>query len=193
VGNVFLGDDGFGVEVARRLASETLPGWVRVGDFGIRGVHLAYELLEGYEAAILVDASPRGEAPGTVYVIEPDLDGEPAPAVQDGSGVLVDAHGMEPDAVFALLKALGGEIPKLVVVGCEPAEVSERMGAQPAGGGSGRPGRGRRPGADRRARERGGGMSMFRKVLLGAVLVGLVAVLRKSVPDLARYFKIRQM
>ena len=109
VGNVFLGDDGFGVEVARRLADETLPGWVRVGDFGIRGVHLAYELLEGYEAAILVDAAPRGEAPGTVYVIEPDLDGE----------------------VFALLKALGGDIPKLLVVGCEPAEVSERMGLSP--------------------------------------------------------------
>ena len=124
VGNVFLGDDGFGVEVARRLATESLPDWVRVGDFGIRGVHLAYELLEGYEAAILVDAAPRGEAPGTVYVIEPDLDGEPDPAVEDGTGVLVDAHGMEPDAVFALLKALGGDIPKLLVVGCEPAEVS---------------------------------------------------------------------
>jgi hydrogenase maturation protease len=131
VGNVFLGDDGFGVEVARRLADEPLPGWVRVGDFGIRGVHLAYELLEGYEKAILVDAAPRGEAPGTVYVIEPDLDGEPSPAVGDGSGVLVDAHGMEPDAVFALLKALGGDIPRLLVVGCEPAEVSERMGLSP--------------------------------------------------------------
>jgi hydrogenase maturation protease len=131
VGNVFLGDDGFGVEVARRLSTESLPDWVRVGDFGIRGVHLAYELLEGYEAAILVDATPRGEAPGTVYVIEPDMDGEPDPAVEDGTGVLVDAHGMEPDAVFALLKALGGDIPKLLVVGCEPAEVSERMGLSP--------------------------------------------------------------
>jgi hydrogenase maturation protease len=132
VGNVFFGDDGFGVEVARRLAGEPLPGWVRVGDFGIRGVHLAYELLEGYEAAILVDAAPRGETPGTVYVIEPDLDGEPPQAVQDGSGVLVDAHGMEPDAVLTLLKALGGDIPKLLVVGCEPAEVSQRMGLSPA-------------------------------------------------------------
>jgi hydrogenase maturation protease len=133
VGNVFLGDDGFGVEVARRLAGETLPGWVRVGDFGIRGVHLAYELLEGYEAVILVDAAPRGEAPGTVYVIEPDLGAElagaPGPAEP---GVLVDAHGMEPDAVFGLLKVLGGDIPELLVVGCEPAEVTERMGLSPA-------------------------------------------------------------
>jgi hydrogenase maturation protease len=131
VGNVFLGDDGFGVEVARRLAGEPLPGWVRVGDFGIRGVHLAYELLEGYETAILVDAAPRGDAPGTVYVIEPDLDGQPDPVTEDGTGVLVDAHGMEPDAVFGLLKALGGEMPRLLVVGCEPAEVSERMGLSP--------------------------------------------------------------
>jgi hydrogenase maturation protease len=128
VGNVFLGDDGFGVEVARRLATAGLPGWVRVADFGIRGVHLAYELLEGYEKAILVDATPRGEAPGTVYVIEPELDGQPDPAAQTGPGVLFDAHSMEPDAVFALLKALGGDLPKLLVVGCEPAEVSERMG-----------------------------------------------------------------
>jgi hydrogenase maturation protease len=133
VGNVFLGDDGFGVEVARRLAGERLPGWVRVADFGIRGVHLAYEMLEGYEAVILVDAAPRGEAPGTVYVIEPDLDARPAgfPGPAE-PGVLVDAHGMEPDAVFALLKALGGDIPELLVVGCEPAEVTERMGLSPA-------------------------------------------------------------
>ena len=86
VGNVFLGDDGFGVEVARAAGHRVLPDWVRVGDFGIRGVHLAYELLEGHEAAILVDATPRGEAPGTVYVIEPDMDGEPDPAVEDGTG-----------------------------------------------------------------------------------------------------------
>jgi hydrogenase maturation protease len=132
VGNVFLGDDGFGVEVARRLAGERLPGWVRVADFGIRGVHLAYELLEGYEKAILVDAAPRGETPGTVYVIEPDLDGQPTGLLGAGEpGVLVDAHGMEPDAVFALLKALGGDVPKLLVVGCEPAQVSERMGLSP--------------------------------------------------------------
>ena len=74
IGNIFLGDDGFGVEVAKRLASEALPDWVRVADFGIRGLHLAYELLDtAYETTILVDATPRGGAPGTVYLIEPDL------------------------------------------------------------------------------------------------------------------------
>ncbi|HET6751562.1 MAG TPA: hydrogenase maturation protease [Actinomycetes bacterium] len=129
VGNVFLGDDAFGVEVARRLAAEDLPDWVRVADFGIRGVHLAYELLEGYETAILVDAAPRGQAPGTVYVIEPDLNGNGPPAAAPAEqGVLVDGHGMEPDAIFALLQALGGDLPRLLVVGCEPAEVAEGMG-----------------------------------------------------------------
>jgi hydrogenase maturation protease len=133
IGNVFLGDDGFGVEVARRLAAEDLPDWVRVADFGIRGVHLAYELLEGYDTAILVDAAPRGGAPGTVYVIQPDLDAQPRVAAED---VLVDGHGMEPDAVIALLRALGGEMPRLLVVGCEPAEVTERMGLSAAAAGA---------------------------------------------------------
>ena len=75
IGNIFLQDDGFGVEVVRRLAAESLPEWVRVADFGIRGVHLAYDMLDGdYDAAILVDAAPRGEEPGTVYLIEPDIE-----------------------------------------------------------------------------------------------------------------------
>src|SRR6476620_861333 len=79
MGNIFLGDDGFGVEVASRLAQETLPTWVRVADFGIRGLHLAYELADGhYHTAVVVDASPRGDAPGTVYLIEPDMTNLPA-------------------------------------------------------------------------------------------------------------------
>ena len=126
-------------------------------------------------------------------MIEPDLDGEPDPAVEDGTGVLVDAHGMEPDAVFALFKALGGDIPKLLVVGCEPAEVSERMELSP-------PVAGAVDQAVAVVREllgehetREGGMSMLRRLVLGAALVGLVAVLRKQVPDLARYLKIRSM
>jgi hydrogenase maturation protease len=131
VGNVFLGDDGFGVEVARRLAGTELPAGVRVADFGIRGVHLAYELLEGYDTTILVDAAPRGDRPGTVYVIEVDVDdpGSGIPSERaDEEGALVDAHGMEPEAVFKLLRALGAAAGRVLVVGCEPAEVTERMG-----------------------------------------------------------------
>jgi hydrogenase maturation protease len=124
VGNVFLGDDGFGVEVARRLAGERLPDGVRVADFGIRGVHLAYELLDGYQTAILVDAVPRGGEAGTVYVIEPDM----AAAGGDGDHTLLDAHGMEPEAVLSMLRTLGGSDVKVLIVGCEPADVDERIG-----------------------------------------------------------------
>lgn len=123
VGNIFLGDDGFGVEVARRLAAEDLPPSVKVTDFGIRGVHLAYELLDGYETVILVDASPRGELPGTVSVIEPEV----RPAGLDDSALL-NAHGMEPDAVLALLDVLGGQVGRMLIVGCEPASVDEGIG-----------------------------------------------------------------
>ena len=125
VGNIFLGDDGFGVEVATRLAAhaEALPTTVKVRDFGIRGMHLAYELLDGYDGLILVDAVERGDKPGTVYVIETDLDDLPA----SGSPAM-DAHSMSPDTVFASLKALGGTVEHIYVVGCEPESLSERMG-----------------------------------------------------------------
>lgn len=129
VGNIFLGDDGFGVEVARRLAGEGLPEWVRVEDFGIRGVHLAYEVLEGYETLILVDAAPRGERPGTVYVIEPEIDPEAgAPGGDLAHAAMMDAHGMQPDTVLALLDSLGGRAGRVLVVGCEPATVEEGIG-----------------------------------------------------------------
>lgn len=127
VGNVFLGDDGFGVEVARRLATEELPAGVKVVDFGIRGVHLAYELCDGYELAILVDAAPRGGEPGTLYVIEPD---PPADADPDGVPAL-DAHGMDPESVLALLGVLGGQVDRVLVVGCEPAIADEGMTLSP--------------------------------------------------------------
>jgi hydrogenase maturation protease len=120
VGNVFFGDDGFGVEVARRLQSEELPAGVRVADYGIRGVHLAYQLLDGYDTLILIDAIARGEAPGTVSLIEPRAGG-----AADAS---MDAHGMDPAAVLALVRQLGGRIDRVLVVGCEPAEICERMG-----------------------------------------------------------------
>jgi hydrogenase maturation protease len=120
VGNIFLGDDGFGVEVARQLAVETLPPGVQVADFGIRGVHLAYQLLEGYDCLILVDAITRGDAPGTVYVFEPDLDNQ--------DDIVSDAHSLDPRAVLAMVKTLGGNLDRVVVVGCEPAQLEEQIG-----------------------------------------------------------------
>jgi hydrogenase maturation protease len=122
LGNVFLGDDGFGVEVVRRLEGQPLPPGVRVADFGIRALHLAYELLEGrYQLTVLVDATPRGREPGTVYLLEPELGDLPAtPAAS--------AHGLTPEGVFSLLRTLGGEPARVLIVGCEPASVDEQMG-----------------------------------------------------------------
>lgn len=116
IGNIFLGDDAFGVEVAQRLAQRTLPGEVRVVDFGIRGLDLAYALLDGYEAVILVDAVPLGGQPGAVYVLEPETG-----AVSDAvNGPLMEAHDMNPAKVLQLVAALGGEVGRLLLVGCEP-------------------------------------------------------------------------
>lgn len=125
VGNIFLADDGFGVEVARRLAYETLPAGVTVADFGIRGVHLAYQLLDDYDALILVDAVAQRGAPGSLYVIEPDLDAVPltSPA---------DAHSLDPEAVLGMVKQLGGRIGCVRVIGCEAAEIVERIGLSAA-------------------------------------------------------------
>jgi hydrogenase maturation protease len=126
IGNIFLGDDGWGVEVATRLVREALPAGVRVTDFGIRGVHLAYELLEGYDALVLIDAMPMGERPGTVAVLEPD---PPArPATGDDPAPLFDAHGMNAGVVLAHLAGLGGVVEKIFVVGCEPATLEEGIG-----------------------------------------------------------------
>jgi hydrogenase maturation protease len=112
IGNVFLGDDGFGVALAARLARGEPRAGVEVVDFGIRGMDLAYALTADYDAAILLDATPRGEPPGTLYVIEPD--------VEDAEGVGLDTHGMDPVRVLALVRALGGTPPRTLVVGCEP-------------------------------------------------------------------------
>jgi hydrogenase maturation protease len=130
IGNIFLADDGFGVEVARRLLSVELPAGVKVADFGIRGLHLAYELAD-YETAILLDATPRGAAPGTVYVLELDPADIPAPPTVEEvmeRGAVLDAHGMAPAEVLALVSVLGGTPGRVLVVGCEPAELEERMG-----------------------------------------------------------------
>jgi hydrogenase maturation protease len=125
VGNIFLGDDGFGSEVARRLADRPLPANVRVVDYGIGGIHLAYDLLAGVGLLVLVDALPRGEAPGTVSLVEIVSDDELAP-----SGT-IDSHAMDPATVFASLRGLGGSVPPTVLVGCEPADTDERIGLSP--------------------------------------------------------------
>jgi hydrogenase maturation protease len=121
VGNVFLRDDAFGVEVARLLAERPQPPGVQIRDYGIRGVHLAYELLNGYDLFVLVDAAPRGEAPGTVTVLEVEL---PSPDAQ----AVIDAHSLTPDAIFGLLSSLGGHPGQNMVVACEPAEIDAGMG-----------------------------------------------------------------
>jgi len=119
VGNIFLGDDGFGVEVARRLAKLDLPDGVAVGDYGISGMHLAYDLADGVETAILVDAMPRGGEPGTVYVVEPERRAADVP--------VIDGHGMQPDVVLGLLKTLGADVGRVLIVGCEPATAEPGM------------------------------------------------------------------
>jgi hydrogenase maturation protease len=115
VGNIFLGDDGFGVEVVRRLAGRDLPEGVEVVDFGIRGMDLAYALQDDYELVVFVDATPRGEKPGTVYLIEAEIE-------EDGE-VALDTHGMDPVKVIKLSRALGAKPTRTLVVGCEPQVV----------------------------------------------------------------------
>jgi hydrogenase maturation protease len=116
VGNIFMGDDAFGVEVAKWLAQRQLPAGVAVIDFGIRSYDLAYALMNDWDLKILVDALPRGGRPGTIYVMEPDI---PANVDQEA----LDAHSMNPVAVLQLVSALGGEVGRLLVVGCEPETV----------------------------------------------------------------------
>jgi hydrogenase maturation protease len=115
VGNVFMGDDGFGVEVVRRLAGRGLPEGVEVVDFGIRGMDLAYALQDDYDVVVFVDATPRGEKPGTVYLLEPEVE-------EDGE-VALDTHGMDPVKVIKLSRALGARPTRTLVVGCEPQVV----------------------------------------------------------------------
>jgi hydrogenase maturation protease len=122
VGNIFLGDDGFGVEVVARLARKPLPANVRVVDFGIRGLHLAYELLDGVDRLILIDAAQRGQKPGTVSVLK-------VTGFTDGPTMTpMDAHDMSPDTVLDLVRSLGGALGEILVVTCEPADVGTNLG-----------------------------------------------------------------
>jgi hydrogenase maturation protease len=132
VGNIFLGDDAFGVEVARSLCKRKLPPSISVKDFGIRGFDLAYTLLDPWQAVILVDALPQGEAPGTLFVMEPDLRNIAAPQSPD---TVFNAHGMDPVRVLTLSASLGVISAEVFVVGCEPHdfgdELEGRMGLSP--------------------------------------------------------------
>jgi hydrogenase maturation protease len=119
IGNIFLGDDAFGVEVARLLLGRPQPAGVRVVDFGIRGLDLAYTLTDNYDAAILVDAAPRGGTPGTLYLIEPSLD-QACFAASAG----FDGHSMDPVKVLQLASTLGTLPPRVLVVGCEPGSAA---------------------------------------------------------------------
>jgi hydrogenase maturation protease len=125
IGNIFLGDDAFGVEVVRRLANRKLPEGVRVSDFGIRGFDLAYALQDGYETTILVDACPHGNAPGTLYVIELDLKSLDDP---ESPQALVEAHAMNPVNVLRMARAMNIEVKNMLVVGCEPETLGGEEG-----------------------------------------------------------------
>ena len=127
IGNIFLGDDAFGVEVVQRLSQRLLPANVRVADFGIRGLDLAYAMLYGeHQVTILVDAAARGGTPGTVYLIEPEQD---SPADDCDQQEVVNAHGMNPMAVLRVVKSMGGSNKRTFVVGCEPMTFGPEEGA----------------------------------------------------------------
>jgi hydrogenase maturation protease len=125
IGNIFLGDDAFGVEAVKRLAARKLPEAVRVADFGIRGFDLVYALQDGYETTILVDACPQGQPPGTVFVIEPDLNS----AGNAGQQSVVETHGMNPVNVIRMAKAMNAPLKRLLVVGCEPETLGGEEGS----------------------------------------------------------------
>jgi hydrogenase maturation protease len=129
IGNAFLQDDGFGGEVVRRLRARTLPEGVTLGDFGTGGLDLAYEVMRGYDALVLVDVSRQGGEPGTLYVMEAREE-DVAGGIEDGA--MVDPHGMDPATVLRFVRAVGGWPGKVLVIACEPASVEEvGMGLTP--------------------------------------------------------------
>ena len=132
VGNIFHGDDAFGVELAQKLSARKLPDEVKVVDFGIRGFDLIFALMDGYDVTIILDATPRGGQPGTIYTIEPnlsDLDSLEEPQVQ------MEGHGMNPMRVLRMVKTMGGELRRILLVGCEPlmlgSEEEGQLGLSP--------------------------------------------------------------
>ena len=193
VGNVFLRDDAFGVEVIKLLSGRPVPDGVQVKDFGIRGVHLAYDLLDGCELFVLVDAAQRGEAPGTVTVLEVEVP-EPDPA----AGPVIDAHSLTPDGIFALLGSLGGRPGRSLLVACEPADVSAGMGL------SG-PVQEALPHAVRTVEEIIAGreqcrpehgkevLGMLSRLVTVAIIAVVLVIVIDSLPDIKRYLEIRDM
>jgi hydrogenase maturation protease len=132
IGNIFKGDDAFGVEVARRLAQSPLPAGVKVVDFGIRGIDLTYALLDGYDAAILVDIARRGAAPGTVSIIAPERHASKAVSPDN---LFLEPHDLDPAKVLRVVEALGGGCRRILLVACEPEtfgdEETGTMGLSP--------------------------------------------------------------
>jgi len=125
IGNIFLGDDGFGVEVANRLLGHSFPQGVRVADFGIRGFDLAYALMEGYESTILIDAYPTNASPGTISLLEPDLN---ELTTSGGSGGFVEPHAMNPASVLRMAAGMGAQLKRVLLVGCAPATLGPEEG-----------------------------------------------------------------
>jgi hydrogenase maturation protease len=130
VGNAWLQDDAFGGECARRLQERGVPSGVTVMDFGTGGLDLAYEIMRGYDALILLDASRQGGEPGSLYVIEPSMEELSGP-IEDGD--VINPHAMDPQTVLRFVGAIGGFSGRVVVIGCEPGEVDEvGLGLTPA-------------------------------------------------------------
>jgi hydrogenase maturation protease len=125
IGNIFLADDAFGVEVAKRLANRTFPPGVRVADFGIRGFDMAYALMEGYETTILVDAFPGDGQPGTIFVVEPDLSELDSAASRQG---LIESHAMNPISALRMAVSMGAQLKRVLLVGCIPATLGPEEG-----------------------------------------------------------------
>ena len=124
IGNIFFGDDGFGSEVAQRMSRRDLPQGVRVVDFGIRGLDLSYALVDdGFDAAILVDTTRQGDAPGSLYVIEPEMQEDADSRSQLDS--LISPHDMDAGKVLRTVKAMGGHCERILLVGCEPESFGE--------------------------------------------------------------------
>ena len=198
VGNVFLRDDAFGVEVVRLLGEQPRTDGVQIRDFGIRGVHLAYELLNGCDLFVLIDAAPRGAAPGTVSVIDVEL---PDPASL--TSPVIDAHSLTPDAIFALLASLGGRPGRSLLVACEPADVSAGMGltdpvvqALPHAVRAVEEILAQARVTDLAAKSRQQGREvrgMLSRLIKAAIIAAVLAMVIDSLPDIKRYLELREM